>query len=210
MSSGEPDHGQAFHSAREGNGTAHDQQQTDAFVNMAATVRQFQDALAAAAPTSAELGDMTSQLGRMVATLAARQVDEGGRIAGRVRNVPGRAQFFSPPYHWRDMAHDRWLGTVTFGQMYLGTGAVHGGALPLIYDEVMGAFANRDRSARSRTVNLCVRYRALTPIDTPLDLEVRFDREDGRKLFFSAWMMHEGVVLSEAEGIYVTLKPGQR
>ncbi|MCU1295571.1 MAG: hypothetical protein JWP08_4421, partial [Bryobacterales bacterium] len=93
--------------------------------------------------------------------------------------------------------------------IYLGSGAVHGGALPLVYDEVMGSLANRKAPARSRTVNLCVRYRALTPVDTPLDLEVRFDREEGRKLFLSARMTYEGTLLSEAEGIFVTLLPGQ-
>jgi acyl-coenzyme A thioesterase PaaI-like protein len=184
--------------------------QTEAFVTLAAALRQLQNDLAAAAPTTAESYDIAAQLRQISATLAARHVDESQRIAGRVWNAPGKAQFLTPPYRWREISDDYCIGTVEFGQMYIGSGAVHGGAIPLVYDEIMGSLANRKAPARSRTVNLSVRYRTLTPVDVPLDFEVRFDREEGRKRFLSARMTYEGTVLSEAEGIFVILLPGQK
>jgi hypothetical protein len=72
------------------------------------------------------------------------------------------------------------VGRVAFGRFYLGgNGAAHGGAIPLVFDEVMGRLANTGGRPPSRTASLHVNYRSITPIERELQLTARFDREEG-------------------------------
>jgi acyl-coenzyme A thioesterase PaaI-like protein len=101
-------------------------------------------------------------------------------------------------------------GRVRFGRFHLGgNGAAHGGTIPLVFDEMMGRFANSGGRPVSRTAYLNVNYRNVTPIDTDLDIEARFEREDGRKRFLTGVLRDGDRVCADAEGLFVELRPGQ-
>jgi acyl-CoA thioesterase FadM len=61
----------------------------------------------------------------------------------------------------------------------------------------------------ARTAYLHVDFRHVTPVETELQVRVRFDREEGRKRFLRG-TLHDGDTLcAEAEGLFVALRPGQ-
>jgi acyl-coenzyme A thioesterase PaaI-like protein len=102
------------------------------------------------------------------------------------------------------------VGRVAFGRFYLGgNGAAHGGAIPLVFDEVMGRLANTGGRPPSRTASLHVNYRSITPIERELQLTARFDREEGRKRFLSGELRDGGTLCADVAGIFVALRPGQ-
>jgi acyl-coenzyme A thioesterase PaaI-like protein len=148
------------------------------------------------------------QLNRRLAPYAVPgDVHASGRVAG----VPGRAQPLLPVFHLDEIDETRLAGRVTFGRYYLGGwGAVHGGAIPLMFDEVMGRLSNTGGRPAARTAYLHVNYRNVTPINTELRVEVRFGTEQGRKRYLLG-TLHDGeTVTADAEGLFVTLLPGQR
>jgi acyl-coenzyme A thioesterase PaaI-like protein len=101
-------------------------------------------------------------------------------------------------------------GHVYFGRFYLGgNGAVHGGAIPLAFDELMGRLANTGGRSPSRTAYLHVNYRNITPIETPLAIEARFEAEEGRKRTLTGVIRDGDTVCADAEGLFVALRPGQ-
>jgi acyl-coenzyme A thioesterase PaaI-like protein len=101
-------------------------------------------------------------------------------------------------------------GHVAFGRFYLGgNGAVHGGAIPLAFDELMGRLANTGGRPPSRTAYLHVNYRSITPIETRLAIEARFQAEKGRKRTLTGVLRNGDQVCADAEGLFVALRPGQ-
>jgi len=178
------------------------------FVDLAGAVREFQNRLAGAAPPSEFSADLADRVRAMTLELAQFQVSERNAMFGHV-DVPGRAQTLSPVSTSTRWDRDGVGGTVRFGRFYLGgNGAVHGGAIPLLFDEVLGRLANTDRRP-SRTAYLHVNYRAIAPLDTDLSIEARFEREEGRKRFLVAELRVGDVVVAEAEGLFVQLNPDQ-
>ncbi|MGF9648834.1 PaaI family thioesterase [Pseudarthrobacter oxydans] len=102
------------------------------------------------------------------------------------------------------------LADVTFCEFHHGSrGAVHGGAVALIFDEVLGQISVQGESKRSRTASLTVDYRALTPMNLPLQLHGRLERRDGRKVFLKGTLRSGSQVLAEASALFVTLQPWQ-
>ncbi|HEY6796616.1 MAG TPA: PaaI family thioesterase [Kineosporiaceae bacterium] len=100
-------------------------------------------------------------------------------------------------------------GEVTFATRYLGgNGAVHGGALPLFFDEVLGRLANVGR-AMARTASLTVDFRRVTPVARPLSVVATVDRVDGRKRYLHAALYDGDAVTAEASALFVELRPGQ-
>lgn len=104
---------------------------------------------------------------------------------------------------------DRLSGSVNFGRFHVGRGAAHGGAISLVFDEVMGALAGSRQRSRTRTAYLHVDFRAVTPIEKELNVQAWFDSEVGRKRFLRASISDGDVVCAEAHGLWIELKPGQ-
>jgi acyl-coenzyme A thioesterase PaaI-like protein len=103
---------------------------------------------------------------------------------------------------------ERLTARVTFPPFFTGgNGAVHGGALPLLFDEVLGRLANTGRTM-SRTANLSVDYRRVTPIGRELAVRATFERQEGRKRYLHAEVLHDGAVTAEAHGLFIELRPG--
>jgi acyl-coenzyme A thioesterase PaaI-like protein len=112
--------------------------------------------------------------------------------------------------HYEHADGHRVRGRVTFTRFYLGGGgAVHGGAVPLVFDEVLGRLAGASGRSRSRTAYLHVNYRNVTPLDRALQLEASVERIEGRKLLIIGSLHDGGTLLCDAEGLFVTLQPGQ-
>ena len=62
---------------------------------------------------------------------------------------------------------------------------------------------------RQRTAYLHVNYRQIVPIDQELQVDARVDRVEGRKIFVSGRLSDGDTVLTDAEALFVLLKPGQ-
>jgi hypothetical protein len=172
-------------------------------------LRTVQDRIAGANPPESELVEIAEKLDEVSRALLAFQVPESEQVVGHL-DAPGRGQSLVPAFHVDRADDDTVGGRVSFSRFYLGGGgAAHGGAIPLVFDEVLGRLANAGGRIRSRTAYLHVNYRAITPLDEELTLEARFDSEEGRKRFLSAELRKGDVVLADAEGLFVALRQGQ-
>jgi hypothetical protein len=69
---------------------------------------------------------------------------------------------------------------------------------------------NHGQKGISRTAYLTTNYRRVTPLDVELRFEASRDRVDGRKRWGSARLFApDGVLLSDADGLFLQLLPGQ-
>lgn len=102
---------------------------------------------------------------------------------------------------------DRVAGSVSLGSPYQGApGLVHGAIVAAIYDEVL-ALANMLNGPSGPTGRLSVHFRKPTPLHTPLRFEAWTDRVDDRKVLSKGRCLVDGVVVSEAEGLYIRMRP---
>ena len=62
---------------------------------------------------------------------------------------------------------------------------------------------------RQRTAYLKINYRNIVPIEKDLQFDAGVDRVDGRKIFVSGRLTDGDTLLSEADALFVRLKPGQ-
>jgi hypothetical protein len=99
-------------------------------------------------------------------------------------------------------------GSVSFGRFHVGRGAAHGGAIALVFDEVMGALAGSLPGNRTRTAYLNIDYKAVTPIDKALSIRAWFDAVEGRKRLLKASIADGDIICAEARGLWLELKPG--
>jgi len=126
-----------------------------------------------------------------------------------VPRQPG-ARTLTPAFVADTTSDDTVSGRVTFTRFYLGgAGAVHGGAIPLLFDQVLGGLVNTPKNGQTRTAYLNVNFRQITPIGSELELDGSIDRQDGRKLYVSARLRQGEQLLADAEGLFVVLRPNQ-
>ncbi len=155
--------------------------------------------------------EATERLLDIVELLAAHQVSEADRHDGWRPDLAGRGHPLLPPYFIDEETDAALSGRVTFTRFYLGgNGAAHGGAHPLLFDDVLGRVMNHHQPSVARTAFLKVNYRQVTPLDVELRFEATRDRVDGRKRWGSARLFDaSGALLSDAEGLFLQLLPGQ-
>ena len=176
-----------------------------------AAQRLLQDRLTGAA-LPAEVSDvMTARLDAISAELAAFQVCEHDRHDGWRPDLPGRGHPLLPPFVVDEESETVIRGRVTFTRFYLGgNGAAHGGAQPLLFDDLFGKIANHHHEGVARTAYLKVNYRQITPLDVELGFIASLDRIEGRKRWVTGKLTDAaGGVLSDAEGLFLQLMPGQ-
>lgn len=179
------------------------------FAAMVESLRVLQDQVAGSNPPIAAMTEATKLIDEISTLLSSYQVPHAESLAGHL-DVAGRGQSMTPAFIVDAGDADQVRGRVSFSRFYLGGGgAVHGGAIPLVFDEVLGRLANGGGRSRSRTAYLHVNYRAITPIDRELTLTARFDREEGRKRYLTAELRDGDTLLADAEGLLVALRPGQ-
>lgn len=174
-------------------------------------VREFQDLVGSTNPPTDVLEDATRRVAELTDLLRPYRCREVDLIPGRRRDLPGRGHPFLPPTVYTEISNDHLVGRVRFTQYYLGgNGAVHGGALPLLFDEVLGHLSNFGKRPVARTAFLHVNYRSITPVDEDLVIEARIEHEEGRKRFLTGRLLHGDTLCSDAEGLFLQLLPGQR
>lgn len=173
-------------------------------------MRQFLDTLAAARPEEADIEALAADLQRWSERLAPAAVGEDEQIFGHRSDLPGRGTTILPPFVLRESDENSVRGTFTCGRYFLGGGgAVHGGVLPMLFDDVLGSLAHAGGRSRARTAYLHVEYRAITPLDTELELRGWFEKESGRKRLMRGEVRHGDTVCVEIEALFVALRPGQ-
>lgn len=104
-------------------------------------------------------------------------------------------------------------GRVTFTRYYLGgNGAAHGGAIPLLFDDLLGKVVNYHHDEGvARTAALTVNYRRIVPLDHELRFDVTVDKVEGRKRWGSARLVDgAGTLLADAQGLFLRLRSGQQ
>jgi len=173
-------------------------------------LRTLQNRITAAAPPRDLVAEITRTLTDLSTRLEPHTVDEHAQITGHLAELPGRGQAMAPVLHIDTADGDRAGGRVAFSRFYLGgSGAVHGGAIPLLFDEIMGRLANSGGRKPSRTAYLHVDYRSVTPVEAPLRVDAWFDHEDGRKRLLKGALYDGERLCAEAQGLFVELRPGQ-
>ncbi len=143
--------------------------------------------------------------------LAPYDADEWNAPSGRRMDLPSRGNVLSIPAELTKTAADRIAGTVRFRRFHLGrNGAVHGGAVAMLFDSVLGYTAAKlTRSLYQRTAFLRVDYRKIAPVEQTLRIESGIDRIEGRKIFVTGCLFDGETQLAEAEALFVRLRPGQ-
>jgi acyl-coenzyme A thioesterase PaaI-like protein len=178
--------------------------------DMIAALRDFLDDVAAAAPDAATTMALTRDLNTWADRLTQSAVPERRQIFARRLDLPGRGQTMSPSFIPIAGDHEKVEGTVTFGRYFLGGGgAVHGGAIPLLFDEVLGRLASSGGRAPSRTAYLHTDFRSITPVGVELGVRAWFVSEQGRKRLLRATITHSETLCAEAEGLFIELRPDQ-
>lgn len=182
---------------------------TDPYGAMISSLRSFLDHVAAAKADDITLTKLAFDLAGWRDRLATVAVSEREQVFARRFDLPGRGQTMSPPFVVRDADAEHVTGTVRYGRYFLGgNGAVHGGAVTLLFDEVFGRLANSHRTP-SRTAYLKTDYRAVTPVGPELEVHVWLDRIEGRKRFVRGTLKHGTVLCAEADALFVELLEGQ-
>ncbi len=126
-------------------------------------------------------------------------------------DLPNRGNIMQVPVNLRITDEGRVGGTARFRRFHLGrNGAVHGGALALLFDSLLGfaAFKLSD-SPRQRTAFLHVNYRKIALVGKELQVDAGIDRIEGRKIFVQGRLLDGADVLCEAEALFLRLLPGQ-
>lgn len=173
-------------------------------------LREFLDQLAGARPDEADISRIADGLQEWNRTLAGTQVSEQDQVFYRRNDLPDRGQCLVPVFEVQEESASEVSGTVTFGRYFLGGGgAVHGGAIGLVFDGALGSFCNSHGRPPSRTAYLNVSFHALAPIDQPLGLRIRIEREEGRKRFLVGELLHGDVVSARCEGLWIALRDHQ-
>ncbi|OAA25817.1 thioesterase superfamily enzyme [Frankia sp. EI5c] len=170
-------------------------------------LRQLLDVVADTRPPAAVVAQVADQFAQISAQLAKFAVPEAERVTGMRLDLDGRGQTMVPAVRWDERGSERAVARVTFGRHYLTLGgAVHGGAIPLVFDEVLAMLANHERPF-ARSVYMNVSFRGLTRVEVPLRVEATVDRVEGRKLFLTGRLFDGDTLCAEVESLFVQLRP---
>lgn len=182
----------------------------DGYDELMRAVRRFLDHVAAAKPEAGTIRALTSDLDAWSDRLGRDAVPEREQYFSRRFDLPNRGQSLVPTFRPLEADRDHVVGVTRFGRYYLGgNGAAHGGAIPLLFDEVLGWLAGTGGRAPCRTAYLHVDFRSVTPIGRDLRVEARFVKEEGRKRILRGLLLDGERVCAEADGLFVELLPGQ-
>jgi hypothetical protein len=185
----------------------------DAAARLADAMRRIIERLAVVRAPAGELlqaaeaaGVFADRLERLPERQRSWEISEAGLLPGdfvAFSPVSGRSNPIAPPVtlvvvDGAEGVHIE--GEVCFGPAYEGPpGHVHGGLIAAMFDELLG-FA---QMGPGFTGSLTVRYRQLTPLNRLLRLRASVEGIDGRKRTIRGTCELDGVVLSEAEGLFI-------
>lgn len=175
------------------------------------SVRRLQDHARAVDAPDDVISEAADRLEELSALLAPFDADEWHSPSGRRMDLPMRGNLLTVPMNARKTDDGRIEGWARFGRFHLGrNGAVHGGSLGMLFDTVLGLTAAwLSGSRRQRTAYLKINYRNIVPIEKELRFDAGIDSDEGRKIFVSGRLFDGDTVLTEADALFVRLKPGQ-
>lgn len=180
------------------------------FGRLAEALQGLQNQVAGSRPPPQICFAAARELERLATVLAGHLVPESAQAAGRQLSRPDRGQTFLPAVQVDAYDDEHVQARVTFTRFYLGSnGAAHGGAIALLFDDLLGQLANTPGQPRARTAHLRTDYRSLVPIDRELVVTARTTRVEGRKLFIEGSIRDGPRILSEASGLFVRLQAHQ-
>jgi acyl-coenzyme A thioesterase PaaI-like protein len=183
---------------------------SERFPELVTDARELYDRITGSNPPDDAVDAAIAHLRAANELLRPYEVPEFDAPAGKLDFADGRGQPLLLPLQFEVMTTDDVRARVRFPRAYLGGNtAAHGGTLPLLFDEVLGHLSNSGARPVARTAYLHVNYRKITPIDTDLVIEAHLEREEGRKRWVSGRLLHGDTLLSDAEGLFVVLLPGQ-
>lgn len=133
---------------------------------------------------------------------------EGERPNDWSGSTPSAFRLLAPPYTILHQDEASLAAEVRFGEHYLGRlGAVHGGAIALLFDEILGTLANANSPVLARTAYLHVDYRAIAAINDRLTVKAEIVSIQGRKRLVRASLDDPvGGACATAEGLFVALQ----
>lgn len=183
----------------------------EGYTALLAEFRRFTDAFVESAPSEADLRELAYGLAVLRSVLKRSPAEPGHGHSGRRHDLPGRGHPLLVPVKILRWTTNEVLGTVCFSAAHTGgRGAVHGGFPPLLFDEILGALSNTNRTEACRTAYLRTDYRNVIRPGIDYVLQATVDEEIGRKRFLSARLSDEsGAVVCEASGLFVVLREGQ-
>lgn len=174
--------------------------------DLAASLRAVQDAFAASVPPEDVVAAASERLDEVAKLLAPYAAPLEERQAMRRLDLHARGQTLVPGVQvdrWDEESVD---GRVTFRPFYLAIGTVHGGAIALLFDELLGRLTFIGPLAR--TAYLHVNYRSGTPIEQELTFSARISRREGRKIWITGEIRDGDTVCADAEALFLTA-PGE-
>jgi Thioesterase superfamily len=132
------------------------------------------------------------------------EVPDKYRIQAAALVVDPNANPFAPPIRLA-VADNKVLGHANFGATFEGSpGTVHGGFVAAAFDQVL-FMAQSLTGIPAMTGTLTVRYRKPTPLFTELVFEGVVERVEGRKIFTRGTASANGVLTTEAEGLFIAI-----
>jgi acyl-coenzyme A thioesterase PaaI-like protein len=178
-------------------------------------VRELQDHARAVDAPDEVISEAADLIKKVSDLLSPFDADEWQSPSGRRTDLPNRGNILPVPMKVKKVPGEgtaaRIQGWARFRRFHLGrNGAVHGGAIGLLFDSVLGmTSAVITGGPRQRTAYLHLNYRQIVPVEKELQIDAGVDRVDGRKIFVSGRLSDGGTVLTEGEALFVLLKPGQ-
>jgi acyl-coenzyme A thioesterase PaaI-like protein len=178
-------------------------------------IRALQDHARAVDAPDGVISEAAELIEKVSDLLSPFDVDEWTTPSGRRMDLPNRGNILPVPMRVRHVPVEgtagRIQGWARFRRYHLGrNGAVHGGALGLLFDSVLGMTSGVITGGpRQRTAYLHINYRQVVPIEKELQVDAGVERVEGRKIFVSGRLSDGDTVLTDSEALFVLLKPGQ-
>lgn len=174
-------------------------------------VRALQDHARAVDAPDEVITEAADLLDKLSGLLSPYDTDEWNSPSGRRMDLPVRGNILTVPMSAHKTDDGRIEGWARFARFHLGrNGAVHGGCLGMLFDTVLGLTSSLlTGGPRQRTAYLHINYRQIVPIEKKLQIAAGVDRVEGRKIFVSGRLSDGDTVLTDAEALFILLKPGQ-
>ncbi len=181
------------------------------FTQFVEAMRTLQDLAVCADAPEEVYGEALAHAREMIELLDRYRAAEGRSPAGRAFGLPGRGSLLMPPWRIEHADPTGVRGRGTFRRYHVGgNAAVHGGVIPLLFDDLFGHTCHFAGRAISRTGYLTVNYRKITPFDVELVAETKVGRIENRKTFLTAELRDlDGALLADAEALMIKLHPWQ-
>lgn len=183
---------------------------TSAYRLLIRDIQRYLDAFSRARLDEHEVGLTRRLFTELWQLVDKRAVDELERPYGQGKAERTRMQCSMPDVETLALSDAEFRGRVVIGDFFLGVnGAAHGGAVAHVFDEVLGRMSAGKTRDASRTAYLNTSFRAITPVNTALDVHAYVVRIDGRKRFLRAEIWNGDRLCAEADALFVALRCGQ-